>query len=148
MNWDLAFTVINWLVVPAWLMLVLLPRHTLTRRLVHSALYPAILGSIYLIGLVAATVFGQSAEGVGFFSLSAVALLFDHPNGVIVGWTHYLVFDLFVGAWISRDAQRRKISHLAILPSLIGAFLFGPIGLLNYLLLRLFRDGTASLDEH
>lgn len=147
MNWDQAFMAINGLVVPAWLLLVFLPRHGLTRKLVHSALYPAIMGGIYLATLVAAIFFGQSAEGVGFSSLAAVALLFDHPNGVIVGWTHYLVFDLFVGAWISRDAQRRKIPHLIVIPGLISAFLFGPIGLLYYMLLRLFRDGTISLDE-
>jgi len=28
---------------------------------------------------------------------------------LLAGWTHYLAFDLFIGGWEVRDAQRRGI---------------------------------------
>ena len=102
---------------------------------------------MYLICLIASLFFGQAAEGVGMGSIGAVSALFDHPNGVIVGWTHYLVFDLFVGAWIGRDAMRRGLPHLAVAPCIIASFLFGPVGLLAYMLVRLLRGEGISLFE-
>jgi hypothetical protein len=55
---------------------------------------------------------------------------------LLAGWIHYLAFDLFVGSWEVRDAQRVGIHHLFVVPCLVLTVLFGPIGLLLYLLLR------------
>jgi hypothetical protein len=55
---------------------------------------------------------------------------------LLAGWTHYLAFDLFIGGWEVRDAQRRGISHLLVVPALILTFLVGPAGLLLYLAIR------------
>ena len=62
-------------------------------------------------------------------------------------WSHYLVFDLFVGAWIARDAQRLEIAHWQTIPCMLGSFLFGPVGLLLYALLRLIKGKGFSLFE-
>ncbi|WP_018148896.1 ABA4-like family protein [Henriciella marina] len=147
MNWNLLYTLINALVIPAWLLLLLVPRWRTTGLVVHSGIYPLAYGSLYTICLFASMFFGQSAEGVGMGSVAAVAALFDHPNGVIVGWTHYLVFDLFVGAWIGRDALRRGLPHLAVAPCILASFLFGPVGLLAYMLVRISRGEGISLFE-
>ena len=45
---------------------------------------------------------------------------------------HYLAFDLFVGAWETRDAVERGISRWILAPCLLLTFLFGPIGWLAY----------------
>jgi sorbitol-specific phosphotransferase system component IIC len=50
---------------------------------------------------------------------------------------HYLAFDLFTGAWEARDAVRLGISRWAVLPCLVLTFLFGPMGLALYLLVKL-----------
>jgi hypothetical protein len=57
------------------------------------------------------------------------------------------VFDLFVGAWIGRDAIRHQIPHLIVIPCLIGAFMFGPVGLLLYVLLRFMLRKKLLLQE-
>jgi hypothetical protein len=49
---------------------------------------------------------------------------------------HYLAFDLFVGSWEVRDAQRLGLPHGMVIPCLVLTFLFGPIGLGLFLLLR------------
>jgi hypothetical protein len=73
----------------------------------------------------------------GFGSLSAVAMLFSNHWLLLAGWVHYLAFDLFVGSWEVRDSQRLGISHWLVIPCLILTFLFGPVGLLVYFVLRL-----------
>ena len=147
MDWNTIYLAINLAVIPAWALLIFLPRSELTRALVHSILYPVAFGLVYAASLGAAMVFGVSAEGAGFSSIGAVAAIFDHPNGVITGWSHYLVFDLFVGAWIGRDAARLALPHLLVAPCLFFTFMFGPTGLLAYVLLRLTMRGKAGLAE-
>lgn len=112
------------------------PGARVAERLVHSSVYLLVIGIIYSASLIAGSVFGVAAEGAGFTSIDAIARLFDHPNGIILGWTHHLVFDLFVGAWIGRDARRHQMPHTAVIPCLLATYVFGPVGLMVYLPLR------------
>ena len=146
MSWDTGFLAINALVLPAWALLIFLPRARLTEFTVHSMLWPVLMGVIYTSLLVASIVFGVGDPDAGF-SLTGVEALFNHPNGVLIGWSHYLVFDLFVGAWIARDSQRLSIAHWKTIPCILGAFVFGPVGLLLYAGLRLISGKGFSLQE-
>ena len=102
-----------------------------------------VLGSLYgFLFLLAAPDPDASA-----MTLEGVRRLFDDPWVMTVAWTHYLVFDLFVGAWQVRDARRHELPHLAVLPGLFGTFMFGPLGLLWYVVLRLGLRRTWNLEE-
>ena len=147
MSYDLLFTLINVSVIPAWALLILAPKSSLTEKLVHSMFYPLLLGAVYIFGMVMAAM-GHGAEGGGFTSIEGVRTLFSSDVGMIIGWAHYLVFDLFVGAWEARDAQRREVSHWVLVPCLLLTFMLGPIGLFLYLALRkVMRKGGWSLEE-
>ncbi|MBY0566566.1 MAG: DUF4281 domain-containing protein [Hyphomonadaceae bacterium] len=148
MTWEIAYLALNASVVPAWALLLLLPRAGLTKATVHSGLYPIALGFIYIASACAAIFFGQASPQGHLTSLGGVTALFSHPNGIILGWTHYLVFDLFVGAWIARDAFRLGLPHLTIIPALLLVFLFGPVGLLCYLLVRLVLGKGLGMTEN
>jgi len=148
MNYETLYTIINLSVMPAWLLLAILPRAPITQALVHSGLYPLVLGVFYIVVMVMTLFFGMGAEGGGFSSAAGVSQLFSHPLGILVGWSHYLVFDLFVGAWQARDAQRRGVPHLALVPCLFFTLMLGPVGLLLYLVVRkLTGKGGWSLVE-
>jgi hypothetical protein len=66
---------------------------------------------------------------------------------VIAAWLHYLIGDLFVGAWEVRDAQRLGIPQPWVIPSLVLTLLFGPVGLASWLLLRLAMRRRFTLIE-
>ncbi len=136
MNFDFAFLLINASVFPAWLLLIFLPRWSGTQALVHSMLYPLVLGIAYTIGFGFSVFGGMGAADSGFDTIEAVRAIFSTDIGVIVGWTHFLVFDLFVGAWAARDAQRRGVHHGWLIPCLLLTFMTGPLGLLLYLAIR------------
>ena len=145
MSPDQWFTIANSAVLPAWLLLALLPRHAITQRLVHAIWIPLLLGPLYIWALF----FGETPpEGAGFGSLEGVMLLFTSPTAVLGGWIHYLVFDLFIGAWIVRDAARNGINHWLTVPLLLATLMAGPAGLMLYLLLRLALRKSVSLDEN
>ena len=111
LSYENVFSLINLAVLPAWLLLALLPKSDVTRAVVHSGLYPLLLGVFYAVTLVMGFAFGYGAEGGTFNTAAGVSQVFSHPHGILIGWSHYLVFDLFVGAWIARDAQRRGIDE-------------------------------------
>jgi hypothetical protein len=120
------------LVLPGWLLLVLLPRWKWTARLVCPVVIPLLLALVYL--WLVATSFGRTPGDFG--SLEGVSQLFQNRWVLLAGWIHYLAFDLFVGAWEVRDAQRTGIHHLLVVPCLALTFLLGPTGLLLYFALR------------
>lgn len=147
MSFETWFSIVNVSVMPAWALLVFAPNWTWTHKIVHSMLYPIFLGAVYIIGFAMAFM-GHGAEGGSFTSIEGVRTLFSADVGMLIGWTHYLVFDLFVGAWEARDAKRRGFSHLLLIPCLILTFMAGPIGLLLYLGLRAAtKKGGWSLAE-
>ena len=148
LSYENVFSLINLAVLPAWLLLAILPKSGLTRTVVHSGLYPLLLGIFYTVTLVMGFAFGYGAEGGSFNTAAGVSQVFSHPHGILIGWSHYLVFDLFVGAWIARDAQRCGFPHLVLVPCLFFTLMLGPVGLLMYFLLRLvLRKGGWSLVE-
>jgi hypothetical protein len=133
------FSILNMMAMVSWLPLVFLPRVRWATTVVPVVM-PAVLAVVY-VALVAVALPGS--EG-GFSSLAGVRALFDNPWGLLAGWTHYLAFDLFIGGWEVRDARRRGISHLLIVPALVLTFLLGPGGLLLYLAIRSFVPNKMS----
>ncbi len=142
MDLELLFELVNYVPLPAWLLLVFAPRWRWTQRIAHSILMPLLLGIAYSLLL-----FSDLGGNTDFLSLKGVMAAFDKPQTVIAGWIHYLVFDLFIGAWQLRDAQRRGIHHLFVVPSMLLTFAFGPAGLALYLAFRAVHKRVVTLDE-
>ena len=120
-----------------WLGLLVSLFVTSARPIAQAAarfLIPALLAIAY--GLLIWTGFGE-AEGGGFGSIAEVRALFASDSALAAGWLHYLAFDLFVGSWIAADRIECGVPALLVVPCLILTFLFGPLGLLLYLALRL-----------
>ena len=126
------FSLAGDLVLPVWLLLIFVPRWTWTQRLA-TFVVPLLLAGAY----VALLLHAGHVEGGGFGSLAQVTKLFSSQTVLLAGWIHYLAFDLFTGAWETRDAVRLGLSRWLVAPCLVLTFLFGPAGLALYLLLRL-----------
>jgi hypothetical protein len=127
MTMEAVFSACNLTAMAGWLTLLAVPR---SRRAMTIAgtMIPLLLSAVYL------TLFALHARGSqgGFSSLAGVAQLFDNHWLLLAGWVHYLAFDLFIGAWETRDAMARGLSRLWLAPCLVLTFMLGPIGLLCY----------------
>jgi hypothetical protein len=142
MELEQIFSVATFLAMGGWLLLVVLPRHPIA-QLMTGAVIPLVLSAGYLF-LIAMHFNG--AEG-GFGSLADVATLFQKQELLLAGWIHFLAFDLFIGAWETRDAQRNGLPHLVVIPCLIMTFMLGPIGLLFYFAIRTAKTRTLKLEN-
>jgi hypothetical protein len=146
MTADAIFRICGMLAMLGWLCLLttpLWPKSSRERlpRLVGAICIPAIIAATYTL-LIATHWAGHRG---GFNTLDDVMLLFTDRWLVTAGWIHYLAFDLFIGGWELEDSRGRGVPHLVMIPVLLLTFLFGPIGLLAYLGLRLlFRKKAAA----
>jgi len=138
------FLICNNGVLPAWILLAVAPSWSWTQRIVHGIWIPMLLGAVYLGVFLTSP---PTPPGGGMTSLEGVVTLFGGPHFALVGWVHYLAFDLFVGAWEVRDAKRSGISHFIVLPCLVMTLMIGPVGLLAYLAIRYGLTRQISLDE-
>ena len=139
MNPDQLFQVANQGAVVGWLLLgagLFLPGRWRARVLfLGGRLVPLALCLAYVV--VMAFAWGNRRGGFG--SLEAVSLLFTSGNIVLAGWMHYLAFDLLVGRWQvdhALAAPGGRLLRLLTLPCLFATLMFGPGGLLLFLLLR------------
>jgi hypothetical protein len=119
-----------------WILLIVAPRWRGTEIAVHSITIPLVLGAVYVWFLWRVWL-GDGAPGASYSTLRGLAAWYGSPLGVAIMWIHYLIFDLFIGAWEARDAARRGISHWVLIPCLIATMIAGPLGLMLYLVMRL-----------
>jgi hypothetical protein len=141
MNPDTMFSLANPLALVGWLALLGSPFFPRVADRIAGLLIPGLLAVAYC-GLVLA--FWSSAKG-GFDSLDNVAALFQTRELLLAGWLHYLAFDLFVGAWIVRTARQAAVPFLIVVPCLVLTFMFGPSGLLAFLIVRAARNPAAAV---
>lgn len=140
MDLEQIFSMAGLLAMIGWLILAILPKQPIA-QVVSGVIIPLVLSIGYLF-LIAQNLRG--AEG-GFGSLADVARLFQKQELLLAGWIHYLAFDLFIGAWETRDAQSNGIPHLVVIPCLVMTFMLGPIGLLFYFAIRTAKTRAIAL---
>ncbi|MGB8221647.1 MAG: ABA4-like family protein [Polyangiales bacterium] len=138
------FKAANYAVIPFWLLLLVAPRWVWTQRLVHGPVVLLLLTPIYAYMLFG---YAPAPEEFSFSSLYGVMVGFSTPHIVVAGWIHYLIFDLFVGAWETRDALRRGVPRLLLVPCVITTLMVGPIGLLLYVLVRFTSKRVVEYGE-
>ncbi len=115
-----------------WGILIFLPRRYDLLFAVPQYLIPLGLGLLYA-GLMFANVY--TVDG-GYGSIEQVRALFGKDEVLLAGWVHYLAFDLFIGAWIARQADGIGIPRLIQTVLLLATFMFGPVGLAAFLIMR------------
>jgi hypothetical protein len=152
MLWTTLFGFTNLVAVAGWAALLLLPRRPLTNSFILyagvgllSLTYALLL--VLLVGkFVDPGVSAGAAAPFDYsdYSIEGLRKLFMTDAGIVVGWTHYLAFDLFVGLWINRDADVKGFSRLVQAPTLLLTFLAGPLGLFLWLLVRERRARAAA----
>jgi hypothetical protein len=117
-----------------WLALAAAPLARMRLVIVARAV-AAILCAAYIVQMLTIT----QPTGGNFSTLAGVTQLFTKPGNVMMGWTHYLAFDLFIGSWEIEDAPTRGVPHWLMIPILALTFFLGPIGLLTYLIIRVAK---------
>ncbi len=139
---EIIFKLTNGIAMIGWIILIILPKYQSDKLII--GFFITLLAIVYTW-----LIFDEFklADLKNFNSLQAVSALFQNPKILLAGWVHYLAFDLMVGLWIKNNALKYSISHWYIIPCLFFTFLLGPIGLLLYLVIRIFVSKKYSSEN-
>jgi hypothetical protein len=140
---ELVFQLSSLLVMPFWLLMVLLPTWRWTQRIMASVWIVAPAALLYTVLII--PMMATALPGLMNLELATIAEMLGTPAGATVGWIHFLAFDLFVGRWVYLDSRGLGLSAWIISPILLMVLMFGPLGLLLYLVVSRF-PGRPSAD--
>lgn len=139
------FQFTNTMALLAWIALVLFPGKKLVSGVLCAVVVPGVLALAYagIIGWKLAT---NGPPPGDVMTLTGLREVFSDDWVFAAAWTHYLVFDMAVGAWIARDSVRLGIPPLLRTVALVLTFLAGPVGFLVHILGRGLLRRAASIE--
>ena len=149
MPWEQIFGFANLWAMLCWVVLAFAPK----REQIMTPLFYAGVGllalsyAVLIVSLLGGMIGGGTGSTGGtpdFTTLAGVQALFDSQGGATIGWIHYLAFDLLVGIWVARNADRHGYLRIVQIPILFFVFMAGPLGLIMYLILRLTCKGRPE----
>jgi hypothetical protein len=138
------FQATNTLALLAWIALLLFPGKRIISSILCAVIVPGLLALAYagVIGWKLAT---NGPPPGDVMTLTGLREVFSDDWVFAAAWTHYLVFDMVVGALIARDSVRLGIPWPLRSLALVLTFLAGPVGFLVHLVGRLALRRTTGL---
>lgn len=136
------FTIVTFAPAPIWALMIFAPHWSGTRRVVGTPYFLLPLLILYVVLVVPGL--GAVLQILAWPKLDDVVKLLSTPEGTLIGWIHFVAFDLFVGRWIYLDSRERKTSVWVASPILFLTLLLGPFGLLAYLTARAVTTATTE----
>jgi hypothetical protein len=138
---NFAFLTLNTLALIFWVLLIFFYQSRIYRLLISSGFAFIFLGLVYFLLFVTNLDFDPSVFG----SLEGMKSLYSNPWLILLGWVHYLAFDLLAGVWIRKDSKNQGIPEFLIIISLVFTFMTGPFGFLLYLSTKAFYQRSTAV---
>ena len=139
---DTIFQLSSLLVMPFWFLVIFLPHWQWTKRIMGSLWVVVPMALLYALLVVPnmPMLLGDLMNP----TLGAISALLGTPEGATIGWIHFLAFDLFVGRWAYLDSREGGIPAWLASIALFFVLMFGPFGLILYLVIRSFASSRQA----
>ena len=148
LNYENIYLIVNWGIIPFWLMLIISPNSLFTNFFAQSIIVPLILAGAY--SFVAYNIFleGDILDGFDLYNgLEGLYTMFANEAFLLIFWLHFLAISFFIGSWIIRDSQRYMMPRFLVIFSIIITYFSGPLGLVIYWFLRIFFAKKISFND-
>ena len=142
------YLIANWGVIPFWLMIVVIPQHSLTKFFVHSIIAPLLLATAYIF--IGYKIFLEKVFLEPFnlyLGIDELYSVFSNESFLLIFWLHFLSLSLLVGSWISRDSVKYFIPKFLTFFCLITTYFTGPIGVVFYWFIRIFYSKKINFND-
>ena len=143
---DILFWFSSLYILPFWLMMWFAPTHERTAALMRNEwVYLAPLAAAYTIAVLPNLLDIFIQLGSDMPTPDIVVGLFSEREVILIGWLHYLAFDLFVGRWTwQRLVATQKPIYISM-PVLVLSMMVAPLGaLLGLLVTREYSEDVAD----
>jgi len=148
LTYEKIYLIVNWGVIPFWLLLIVMPNHSLT-NFFNQSIIPILLFSV-AYGYIAYNIFldGNILDGFELYNgLDGLYSMFSSEAFLLIFWLHFLAISLFIGSWIARDSLRYMMPKPFVIISLIATYFTGPVGLFIYWFLRIFFSKKINFND-
>lgn len=132
------FDFCNSLALLAWALMLFTPRWKYTEVLVLRLVFPVLFAMAYVVILP----FVLDLNLLDLTKLENLKMAFAREEVLLLGWIHYLAFDLLVGCWIFQKSFQYGLPAWLRIVALLATFTMGPVGFLFFVLLIRFRTKT------
>tara|TARA_A100001011_G_C14314647_1_gene847336 strand:+ start:1237 stop:1707 length:471 start_codon:yes stop_codon:yes gene_type:complete len=148
LTYENIYLIVNWGVIPFWLLMIVGPNHSLTRVLVHSVISPLLLAIAYIFISYKIYLEGNFLEGFSLYlGIEDLYALFSNESFLLIFWLHFLSISLFIGSWITRDSIKYMIPRTFVAIPLIITYFSGPVGIVIYWFIRIFFSKKISFND-
>ena len=147
LNLDNIYLVVNWGIIPFWILLIILPNHGVTNFFVQSIIPSLLLAATY--SYISYNIFleGNILDSFELYSgLDGLYSMFSNEAFLLIFWIHFLAISL-LGAWISRDSLKYMVPRFFVVIILILIYFTGPVGLFVYWFIRIFFAKKISFND-
>jgi hypothetical protein len=141
---DVLFWFSSLYVLPFWLMMWFAPTHERTASLLRNEwVYLAPLAVAYTLAVLPNLTDILLLLASDMPTPDIVVGLFEEREVVLIGWLHYLAFDLFVGRWTWQRLMATQQPLYVSFPVLFFSMMVAPLGaLLGLIVTRKHSDAT------
>jgi hypothetical protein len=148
LNWLYLLTLI--VPFPFWFLMIVLPRTTLTRRIINSYTIFIAVGTYYVFMLVSTVITLSGSTGLdltSFTTVEGLAKLMGTPIGALIVWSHMVIMDLIGGHWMYHEAERLEAPLWWSSLCLFMTLLSGPVGLLLFVSWRTYAVSRGHIQS-
>lgn len=128
------FTLMNILSAAGWILILVISRFWKDADKLLVCIVVAILAAAYSYFNFAHI--GEAGGIAGFATFEGVTKIFSNPWLIDAAWAHIVGIDLILGMLIKNNAAKHSIPYGLVVIVLLVTIVFGPLGLLLYLLVR------------
>ena len=142
------YLLVNWGVIPFWMMLIIIPNHSVTNFFAQSIIAPLLLAGAYCFIAYKIILDGNILDSFELYrGLDGLYSMFSSEALLLIFWIHFLAISLFLGCWIARDSIKFMVPRIFLIISLIITYFTGPVGLLFYWFIRIFFAKKISFND-
>jgi len=132
-------------ILPFWVMMWFAPYHERTAALMKNEwIYLAPLAVAYTIAVLPNIIDIFILLGSDMPTPAIVVDMFSERDVILIGWLHYLAFDLFVGRWTWKRLVATEQPIYVSFPVLLFSMMVAPLGALLGLIVT--RDYQENQD--
>ena len=128
------FQLTFYLAAPFWVLMIVAPRWSWTRRVMASPWVALLPLAVY--AWFAWPHFGELWAVVSQPDLESLRAYLGQPYGAALIWAQLIAFDLFLGRWMYFEGRARGIPALVVSPILLLTIFLSPVGLVAFLAVR------------
>ena len=128
---DMLFWFSSLYILPFWLMMWFAPEHERTKQMMSNEwLFLAPLLLAYTVAVIPSLPSILLAFSSEMPTPALVINMFSEDEVILIGWLHFLAFDLLAGRWTWERLMEAKQSIFVSMPILFLSMMVAPIGCL------------------